>query len=168
MHVPSNYTLVCIAVASALPITAFAHDDEHGRHAAGNSLRTTQTPFGIAGDSRKVSRTIDIDMTDAMRFVPAVIDVKVGETIRFRLKNTGKTLHEMVIGRLPDLEQHAAMMRKSSAMNHAEPYMVHVKPGSTGEMVWTFNRAGEFSYACLIPGHFEAGMVGKAIVATHG
>jgi len=39
--------------------------------------------------------------------------------------------------------------------------MAHVAPGKTGEIVWTFNRAGEFDFACLIPGHYDAGMVGK-------
>ena len=39
--------------------------------------------------------------------------------------------------------------------------MVHVAAGKSGEIVWTFNRAGEFDFACLIPGHFQAGMVGR-------
>ena len=29
-----------------------------------------------------------------------------------------------------------------------------------------FNRAGEFEFACLIAGHYQAGMVGKLIVAA--
>lgn len=99
-----------------------------------------------------------------MRFSPAVLNVKLGETIRFRLKNTGKTMHEMVIGTLPDLKEHAEVMKKFPDMEHEEPYMAHVKPGATEEIVWQFNRPGEFTYACLIPGHFEAGMIGKAIV----
>jgi uncharacterized cupredoxin-like copper-binding protein len=51
-------------------------------------------------------------------------------------------------------------------MEHDEPYMVHVAPGKTGEMTWTFNRAGDFEFACLIPGHYEAGMIGKVNVAA--
>jgi uncharacterized cupredoxin-like copper-binding protein len=40
----------------------------------------------------------------------------------------------------------------------------HSQPGKTGEIVWTFNRAGDFD--CLISGHSRAGMVGKVKVAT--
>jgi uncharacterized cupredoxin-like copper-binding protein len=40
-----------------------------------------------------------------------------------------------------------------------------VAPGKTGEIVWTFNRAGQFDFACLIAGHYQAGMIGKITVA---
>jgi uncharacterized cupredoxin-like copper-binding protein len=49
-------------------------------------------------------------------------------------------------------------------MEHDEEYQLHVKPGSTGEMVWEFTKSGEFEFACLMPGHYEAGMVAKLIV----
>jgi len=55
-------------------------------------------------------------------------------------------------------------MRKHPNMEHDEPYMAHVSPGKKGQIVWTFNRAGEFEFACLIPGHFEAGMIGRIVV----
>ena len=42
--------------------------------------------------------------------------------------------------------------------------MTHVKPGTLGEFVWQFTEAGEFQFARLILGHFEAGMVGKLTV----
>jgi uncharacterized cupredoxin-like copper-binding protein len=70
----------------------------------------------------------------------------------------------MVIGTLAELQEHAALMKKFPDMEHDEPWMAHVKPGATQEIVWQFNRAGEFNYACLVAGHFEAGMVGKVIV----
>jgi uncharacterized cupredoxin-like copper-binding protein len=41
-----------------------------------------------------------------------------------------------------------------------------VNAGKTGGLIWTFNRAGEFDFACLIPGHYQAGMVGKISVAA--
>ena len=62
------------------------------------------------------------------------------------------------------LDEHAALMQKFPNMEHDEPYMAHVPPGKTGEIVWTFNRAGEFDFACLIAGHYQAGMVGKIVV----
>ena len=70
----------------------------------------------------------------------------------------------MVIGTADELKKHAEQMRKFPEMEHEEAYMAHVKPGKSGEIVWQFTKAGEFQFACLIPGHFEAGMVGKVTV----
>jgi uncharacterized cupredoxin-like copper-binding protein len=93
--------------------------------------------------------------------------VKQGETVRFRLKNSGKVMHEMVLGTLQDLKNHAETMRKDPGMDHhGEAGMVHVAPGKSGSLVWKFTRPGEFHYACLVPGHFEAGMVGTIKVGA--
>jgi uncharacterized cupredoxin-like copper-binding protein len=70
----------------------------------------------------------------------------------------------MVIGRMQELKEHAELMRKFPGMEHDEPYMAHVAPGAQGEIVWQFTRTGEFHYACLIPGHMEAGMLAKITV----
>lgn len=122
--------------------------------------------FGRAGDPKKASRTVRIAMSDDMRFTPAQIEVKRGETIRFVLANTGKVKHEMVIGSMAELKEHAALMRKMPGMEHAEDNMLSVEPGKTGELVWQFTRAGTVDFACLQPGHFEAGMLGKIRVAS--
>jgi uncharacterized cupredoxin-like copper-binding protein len=100
-------------------------------------------------------------MTDNMRFTPDKLDIRLGETVRLVMRNDGKLLHELVIGTRKDLDEHAALMMKFPGMEHDEPYMAHVPPGKTGQIVWTFNRAGEFDFACLIAGHYQAGMVGK-------
>ena len=62
------------------------------------------------------------------------------------------------------LDEHAALIGKCPTMERDEPYMAHVPPGKTGEIVWTFNRAGQFEFACLIAGHYQAGMVGLVTV----
>ncbi len=136
----------------------YAHGDTN--HNAYDPAKVEQMDFGKAGNPKKATRTIRIAMTDDMRFTPDVIEVKQGETVKFFVSNKGSMLHEMVIGTMAELKVHAEQMRKFPDMEHDEPYMVHVKPGRLGQIVWTFNRAGEFSYACLIAGHFEAGMVG--------
>ena len=142
---------------------AFAHGGATHETSAAPVVKE-QKPWGIAGDPAKASRTVEIRMTDAMRFTPATIQVKRGETVRFVLRNDGRMLHEMVIGTKAALEEHAIVMRKFPGMEHDEPYMAHVSPGKTGEIVWQFNEGGEFGFACLIPGHFEAGMKGKIAV----
>lgn len=151
------------------PAAAWAHGSES--HAAKPAARgpAEQKDFGIAGDVKGATRTVRMDMSDAMRFAPAELQVRQGETVRFVVRNSGRVMHELVLGTPQELQKHAEMMRKFPDMEHDEPYMVHVAPGKTGELVWTFNRPGEFQYACLIPGHFEAGMVGRVrVVAATG
>jgi uncharacterized cupredoxin-like copper-binding protein len=128
------------------------------------SVKKAQQAWGIAGDAQGATRTIAVGMDDRMRFTPARIDVRTGETVRFVVRNTGKLMHEFVIGTPAENAKHAALMIKFPNMEHDEPWMAHVPPGKTGELVWTFNRAGEFEFACLIAGHYQAGMLGKITV----
>ncbi|WP_443082459.1 cupredoxin domain-containing protein [Tepidimonas sp.] len=146
--------------ATAWPLMAAGHGP-HGhdtpRRAA---LPPEQKPWGIAGDPARISRTIDIRMGDDMRFRPDRITVRQGETVRLRAINRGRVMHELVIGTPEELAAHAELMKKHPGMEHDEPYMAHVAPGQRGDIVWHFNRPGNFQFACLIPGHFDAGMVG--------
>lgn len=119
-----------------------------------------QKPWGVAGQAKAVTRTITLRMTDDMRFTPARIEVRQGETVRLKVRNAGRLLHELVLGTPQELAEHAAQMQKHPGMEHDEPHMVHVTPGKTGSLVWRFNRAGEFEFACLIDGHYQAGMKG--------
>jgi len=155
------------ALATLIAMTstaALAHKDDHGKKAG--PVKKEQKAWGIAGDAKAAKRTIELTMTDNMRFTPDRIDVKQGETVRIVLKNQGQMLHEFVLGTKKELEEHAALMLKFPTMEHSEPYMAHVSAGKTGEIVWTFNRAGDFDFACLIAGHYQAGMVGKVKVAA--
>jgi uncharacterized cupredoxin-like copper-binding protein len=122
------------------------------------------SPLGQPGNPAKVTRTVDIVMSDAMRYTPGNIKVKRGETIRFRVKNAGQIKHEMVLGSLAELKEHAKTMAKFPEMEHDDPNAISVESGKTGELVWRFTQAGKFDFACLVPGHFEAGMQGKIAV----
>jgi uncharacterized cupredoxin-like copper-binding protein len=127
-----------------------------------------QKDWGIAGDAKRAKRNIAVGMADNMRFTPARIEVRQGETVKFVVRNAGKQMHEFVIGTKAENARHAELMVKFPNMEHDEPYMAHVPPGKTGEIVWTFNRAGEFEFACLIAGHYQGGMVGTIMVAQAG
>ncbi len=120
--------------------------------------------FGRAADPLKATRTVRIAMSDAFRFSPAQITVKRGQAVRFVPVNRGKLMHEMVLGTMDDLKKHAELMKRHPHMEHDEPHMAHVAPGKSGEIGWRFTRAGEFYFGCLVPGHFDAGMIGKIIV----
>jgi len=156
--------LVCAAALLAGPAAALAHDSlPHERTAAATPLGE-QKPWGIAGEAEPALRTVTLDMGDDMRFTPAHISVRLGETVRLRVANKGQAMHEIVLGTPASLDAHARLMQRFPAMEHAEPHMAHGAPGQAGDLVWTFNRAGRFDFACLIPGHYQAGMRGTITV----
>jgi uncharacterized cupredoxin-like copper-binding protein len=161
------YTLlIAAAVGGGLITNASAHGDETHAKPEG-VVKKEQKDWGIAGDANKAKRSIEISMLDTMRFSPSEIKVKQGETVKFIIKNTSTALlHEFVIGTQKENEEHAALMLKFPTMEHSEPYMAHVGAGKTGEIIWTFNRPGNFDFACLIAGHYQAGMKGNITVVT--
>jgi len=155
--------IVVAAMLGFAPI-AGAHGEKAHAPPQFDYAKAEPTAFGIAADPKTAKRTIRIDMSDAMRFTPAEITVKRGETVRLVAANKGQVLHEMVLGTMDELRKHAELMKKHPGMEHDEPHMAHVNPGKSGEIGWKFTGAGTFYFACLIPGHFEAGMIGKVTV----
>ena len=151
-----------LLLIALLPLTAHAHGEK--KHAPAAQTVAEQTAWGIAGKPAQVNRTVTLDMTDAMRLTPDRLAVQEGETVRFIVRNQGGMRHEMVIGTPVELAKHAAMMARFPNMEHDEAYMAHVDPGQSGEIVWHFNRAGSLEFACLIAGHYEAGMRGTLTV----
>ena len=123
-----------------------------------------QMPWGIAGDATAVQRTLTLRMDDAMRFAPHHIEVREGDTVRLQVLNQGQLLHETVLGTQDTLQEHAALMQKFPGMEHDASYMAHVRAGGQGDIVWQFNRPGNFDFACLIDGHYQAGMTGTITV----
>jgi uncharacterized cupredoxin-like copper-binding protein len=126
--------------------------------------KAKETPYGVAADPGSAGLTVHVEMADTMRFTPDELKVKRGETVRIVIANNGKVMHEMVLGTLEDLKQHSEHMKMHPGMEHDGPNTAHVAPQKTGEIGWKFTRAGTFYYGCLVPGHFEAGMIGKMIV----
>jgi len=151
---------------------AFAHGGQHRdgapeaepAHAQHEEKNGHAAALGSPGDAGKVTRTVAVVMSDAMRFKPALLRVKKGETIRFVVKNDGRLKHEMVLGTRSELKEHAETMARFPEMEHEDPNAVTVEPGRSGELIWHFSKSGRFDFACLIPGHFEAGMAGKLVV----
>ena len=148
MKIAHLLTATLLALATT-PALAHGPAHGHGAHGAAPALKE-QTDWGIAGERRQARRTIEVGMGDDMRFRP------------------DRMMHEFVIGTRAENARHAELMLKHPGMEHDAPYMAHVEPGKTGEIVWTFNRAGEFEFACLIAGHFQAGMKGLIRVADGG
>jgi uncharacterized cupredoxin-like copper-binding protein len=147
--------LICtVAVAITLAAGAQAHDGSH-------------FSAGEPGDPKKPARIVKISMLEEgkkMLFEPAVVEVSRGEQIRFVITNGGTYDHEFMLATKADNRKHAAVMKKFPDMEHDDPNAKRLAPFNNGELVWRFTKRGEFEYACLIPGHLEAGMHGKIIV----
>ncbi|MDY7565409.1 cupredoxin family protein [Pseudomonas sp. RTC3] len=145
--------------------------------------------FGHAAPASQATRTVELTLGD-MFFEDKTIQVKAGETVRFVLVNKGQLLHEFNLGDAamraehqkemlamqqggmlsPTGMSHEAMdhgsmmqgaMSNDKPMKHDAPNSVLVEPGKTAELTWTFSKASNLEFACNIPGHYQAGMVGK-------
>jgi uncharacterized cupredoxin-like copper-binding protein len=101
-----------------------------------------------------------------MRFNHAHFTVKRGETVRIVLRNVGQLPHELVLGDERSLREHAELMRRFPEMEHADPNQASAAPGKTAELVWQFTKPGTVHFACLHPGHYEAGMKGSITVTA--
>ena len=152
-------TLTAALATALIASTAVAGGDHAGGH------HSDLDAIGQPGKAATVIRTIMVDMTDAMRFTPAGIAAKQGETIKFVVKNSGKVKHEMVLGTEKELKEHYAAMKKNPEMEHADENMVTVQPGKSDEIIWQFTKAGNVNFACLQPGHYDAGMKGAVAVS---
>jgi uncharacterized cupredoxin-like copper-binding protein len=150
-------TALLLLTATTAMIPARAHED-HGKYSAGEP-----------GDPKKPARTVRVLMVDDgnekdMKFEPAVIAVRKGEQIRFVLENGGTESHEFMLATVAENRKHAALMKKFPDMEHDDPNGKRLAVSERGELLWRFTKPGEFEFACLIPGHYEAGMHGKVIV----
>lgn len=155
-------TVALILLALFLPATAYAA----GKHSGGHG---EMMAIGKPGEKGEVKRTVKISMAEkddgSMVFEPAVLKVKAGETIRLKFTNKGETDHEFVMDTNEAVMKHKAQMEKFPEMEHADPNSLRLAPGKSGEIVWTFANSGDFTFACLIPGHYDAGMKGGITVA---
>ncbi len=149
--------VVAALTLALLSQVSFAHDE----HAHGHDSDAIGKP-GLATAS---TRTVNVTMTDNMRFTPSNITAKQGETIRFVIKNAGGIKHEFVLGTEKELKEHYELMKKYPEMEHSDPNMITLAGGQSGEVVWQFTKAGKIDFACLQPGHYDAGMKGKVSVA---
>lgn len=154
--------ILAFALLSAPVLAAPGHSGGHGSghdHYDGHAAA-----LGEPGDPKAKARTVNIIMSDEMRFSPETVSVKRGETIRFVVKNAGQLRHEMTLGTMEELVEHAAVMEKHPDMEHDDPNAVTVEPGQSKTILWKFTRAGSFDFGCLVPGHMPAGMKGRIVV----
>jgi uncharacterized cupredoxin-like copper-binding protein len=171
-----------LALSVSIMTTPMLADAMHG-HGQGNAKM-----IGMAGDAAKATRTINVVMHDNY-YEPESISVKEGETVRFVIRNAGEFVHEfniatgpMHVAHQPEMmmmmehgvlepdrinwEAAKAMQKSMGHGMHNEPNSKLLEPEKTGEIVWTFPKGANLEFACNVPGHYDAGMMGK-INLTH-
>ncbi|HNE70602.1 MAG TPA: cupredoxin family protein [Giesbergeria sp.] len=155
----TRFTVFQLLAMAALAASGAAFAS--GNHAGGHGHDDGgETAIGKPGVAAKASRTITIEMGDNMRYTPSNIQVRRGETVRLLVKNAGQVKHELSLGTEKELLEHLEQMKRFPDMEHDEPGKLTLAPGTQGEIVWQFTKAGTVNFACLIPGHYEAGMKG--------
>lgn len=126
--------------------------------------------YGEPGDPSAPSRTIEITASETsdgrMIFTPDRIDARAWEQVTFKVNNRGELAHEFVLATHEANLKHAIEMQKNPDMEHDDPNAVRLQPGASDQFTWKFTNSGTFEFACLIPGHREAGMLGLATVTS--
>jgi len=155
-----------------------------GEHMKGGHMKGGHGfEFGEPGKAAEVSRTVEIVMKENF-YEPESIDVKAGETIRFKIVNKGELVHEFNLGTTEMHEVHQKEMEMmvehgvleadkinhkmmkmdmggGKTMEHDDPNSVLLEPGKSGEVIWKFTKATGLEFACNVPGHYDAGMMGR-------
>lgn len=150
--------LLLAAVASPA-LASGSHEGGHGEAMA----------VGEPGKKANATQTIRVTMKETddgkMVFSPATFKVRKGQTIRFAIKNAGELDHEFVLDTHDQVMEHKAVMEKFPEMEHDDPNAIRLAAGESGEIIWKFTNDGTFKVACLVPGHYDAGMHGDVTVA---
>ena len=152
--------LACVASTAA-----FAHGGHGGGHADAVARSAAGTPFGRPGDAQKISRTATVSMSDSACQTPGELALRVGETVRFLIRNSGRETHELVIGTMSGVKEHAEAVEQDADVDHDEPFMAHVEPQANQSIVWQFTRVGIFYYGCHVPSLPGPGVIGRITVS---
>lgn len=122
---------------------------------------------GEPGKPGEKSRTVEVVMKEGdgtMSYTPDLVDVKRGEQIRFVIRNEGALTHEFMLASEQENAEHGKLMERFPNMEHDDPNGKTLEAGKSAEIVWKFTKPGKFEFACLIPGHHQAGMHGLIVV----
>ena len=152
------------------------HQDADFAHAEGDA-DDHRTSVGeganVDGEEAHVADLMEITLYTVegrpWRFEPAILEVPVGHTVELTLVNDGRAEHDVEIhgmpfepGEVDDSENEHP--RLSGGHHDQDVVAAHAEPGTTAIVVFTPTQVGEFDFECTIPGHKEAGMVGKLVV----
>lgn len=188
MHAQISKSLLAISIIGAATLWSVASQagaGHQGGHGGGHHGGENSAAIGEPGTASGVTRTVEVVMGDAY-FEPEKISVQAGETIRFVVRNEGEFLHEFNIGTAAMHAEHQAEMmtmmehgmitadgvdHEKMKMDHTsdgmaghahdDPNSVLVEPGKMQELIWKFGSPTALEFACNVPGHYDAGMMGR-------
>jgi len=95
-------------------------------------------------------RVIAVDATGSLTFDPNSIALVAGEVVRFEITNTAGFVHNLYIGAPADIDA-----RNTAALQGTADFTT-----GTETLTYTVPASGDLAFACLVPGHLEAGMRG--------
>ena len=121
---------------------------------------TSESPQPTMSDSGP--RVIDVSVAE-WEFTPGLFAVEAGETVTFVATNEGQIDHEFeIVANLEDaLAHHDHDTDHGGSDADGEVLKLALTPGESGELTVTFDEAGDWYIVCLLPGHYEAGMVAQ-------
>ncbi|NTF22705.1 copper oxidase [Agrobacterium rubi] len=155
-------TLLTVVFTAFLATSALASGTHEGGHNGAMAV-------GEPGKKAEATQTIRVSMKETadgkMIFTPNTFKVRKGQTVVFAIKNAGELDHEFVLDQEEKVMEHKAVMEKSPDMEHDDPNAIRLAAGKSGEIIWKFTNDGTFKIACLVPGHYDAGMHGDVTVA---
>lgn len=134
---------------------------------AGCSGGGSEAPKGTEKAEGGSSRTVKVEMVDKSFKAAGLGTVKKGETITFKFTNTDKVDHEAFIGDAGEQLKYNEELQKNAdshadggddGHDHHPEGAIHLAPGATGELTYTFSDNDEVEIACYEPGMYEAGM----------
>ena len=164
MRLPTALTFAIFAIFSTSAIASGTHD---GGHAAAGAVE--EYAIGMKGERARAKRTINISLRETddgkMLIEPKLLIFRKNETVVLDFTNKGKVDHEFVMDTEEAVQEHKKIMEKNPDMVHADDNTLRLAPGEKGEIIWTFAKDGKYTFACLIPGHYESGMHGNIQVS---
>jgi len=185
------YTGVALlAITAVIAVAAYGtlwngEAEDHGHasaleltHETGDGHGLAEEAHGHVGGHREAAgsgereggQVLEITLdAEEWRFEPAVVEIPVGRRVKLTLVNDGMVEHDVEIAGVPaeDIEVMDGVERHErlgGGLHHEGVVAAHAEPGTTATVIFTATEAGEYDFACTIPGHKEAGMVGKLVV----
>lgn len=159
--VPLLLLAACGGVTADNEVLASDHEEEAGHQdgEAGHEDKEAETGHAHAADVEEheedhahAQTTHDaIDGAKEIRvvakewgFEPASVHMHEGEAVNIVLVNEGVLEHEIELD--------------------AFDFHVHAEAGETVTAGFVPEETGDFEFACFVPGHYDAGMVGEVVV----
>ncbi len=155
------------------------HDEDEAAHEDEGDAAHEDEGHSGSGQIETIGDELVVTFrTENMKFEPDTVTVKVGQTVRLRLDNHDVFLHDYTVDEPEfvvltadgavhdDHESEAADGDEVDPVAQVSLSPLHIAADGNehAELVFEATDAGEYVFYCSVPGHLEAGMVGKFII----